>query len=283
MTEGYILEAYSNMGNIYTSRRLMEEAAKEGMQLSLIGVHDTCVTSKGLYHCGEKLEKRDFLIQRYKWGKVKNELNILCGRAYNQLDAFNRYVNKFEQMKRLSSEYFSKPGYLLGIPCIPYDWVAEELGVPFVAKGLENSMGREILLIQSREDYDGLMESNPKKEWLFEEYISESYGRDLRIFSIRGRAVAAMTRTSQGDFRANVALGAKVENYPVTEEIQRIAQDIYAQTGLDFVGIDLLFGKDGLYFCEINVMPGIEGMETASSLNIAREMIRVIQEDLRNE
>ena len=121
------------------------------------------------------------------------------------------------------------------------------------------------------------------KEWLFEEFISESYGRDLRFYSIRGEAVACMQRTSQGDFRANVALGASVEPYPVTSGIRTIAADIYEQTGLDFLGIDLLFGREKPYFCEINVMPGLEGIEKASGINVAGKIIETIQSDFTSK
>ena len=57
--------------------------------------------------------------------------------------------------------------------------------------------------------------------------------------------------------------------YEITEDIRQIARDIYEQTRLDFLGIDLLFGEDKHYFCEINVTPGIEGMERATGVNVA--------------
>ena len=88
-----------------------------------------------------------------------------------------------------------------------------------------------------------------------------------------------MQRKSQGDFRANVALGATVEPYSISEWIRQCAMDIYTQTGLDFLGIDLLFGEDKPYFCEINVMPGIEGIEKASGVNVARKIIETIKGD----
>ena len=126
---------------------------------------------------------------------------------------------------------------------------------------------------------NSLLTTLQSKEWLFEEFISESYGRDLRFYSIRGEAVACMQRRSQGDFRANVALGASVEPYPVTSHIRTIAADIYEQTGLDFLGIDLLFGREKPYFCEINVMPGLEGIEKASGINIAGKIMETIRAD----
>ena len=76
-----------------------------------------------------------------------------------------------------------------------------------------------------------------------------------------------------------MALGASVEAYEITPEIQQIAKDIYEQTGLDFLGIDLLFGEEKPYFCEINVMPGLEGIEKASGVNVAKKILETIKKD----
>ena len=149
-----------------------------------------------------------------------------------------------------------------------------------VAKGLESSMGEQIALIESKEDLDNLYKQyGMEKEWLFEEFITTSFGRDMRFYSIRGEVVACMQRKSKGDFRANVALGASVEPYEITPQIRQIAKDVYEQTGLDFLGIDLLFGKEKPYFCEINVMPGLEGIEKASGVNVAKKIIETIKKD----
>ena len=64
-----------------------------------------------------------------------------------------------------------------------------------------------------------------------------------------------------------------------TENIRQIGRDIYEQTRLDFLGIDLLFGEDKPYFCEINVMPGLEGIEKASGVNVAGKMMDMIYGD----
>ena len=91
--------------------------------------------------------------------------------------------------------------------------------------------------------------------------------------------VAAMERRSNADFRANVALGARVKNMPINPEFQYMAADIYKQTGLDVIGLDLLEGKDGFYFCEINVTPGLQGIEQATGINIAAEAMKLIGDD----
>ena len=278
--KGYIIEKYNKMTNAYTCNRLVEEAAKLNIDLKIIGIHDTFIWENEIRNKGLKLEKRDFLINRYKWGKEKDEINCLAARSYNLLDAYNIYINKYEQVKRLRSKEFIVPKYLLGTAMLKFEEIAELLGKPFVAKGLESSMGEQIALIEKEEDLQKLCkEYGMEKEWLFEEFVTTSFGRDMRFYSIRGEVAACMQRKSQGDFRANVALGASVEAFEITPEIRQIAKDIYKQTGLDFLGIDLLFGTEKPYFCEINVMPGIEGIETATGVNVAKKIIETIKND----
>ncbi|MDE7333855.1 MAG: hypothetical protein K2O16_16865 [Lachnospiraceae bacterium] len=277
---GYIIEKYNNMANAYTSSRLVSEAEALGIDLEIIGIHDCHLRSGGIFNSGRMLSERDFVINRYKWGKLKEEINRLGMRSYNPLDAYDIYVNKYEQVSRLRSSQFLIPQYILGTSLLKYEELVFYLGSPFVAKGLESSQGTEIILIENMEDYKQLKAGyGMEKEWLYEEFITTSIGRDIRLYSIRGRAEACMVRKSRGDFRANVALGGEVEPYGITPEIRAIAKDIYGQTGLDFLGIDLLFGESKPYFCEINVMPGIEGIEKASGVNIAKRIMETIKGD----
>ena len=278
--KGYIIEKYNKMTNAYTCNRLVEEAKKLGIDLKIIGIHDTMISPQEIRNNGDILEKRDFVINRYKWGKEKDELNTLAEKSYNSLTAYNIYINKYEQVKRLRSKEFSVPKFVLGTSLLSFEEIAKLLGVPFVAKGLESSMGEQIALIETKEDLDKLCQQyGMEKEWLFEEFIKTSFGRDIRFYSIRGEVVTCMQRKSQGDFRANVALGASVESMEITDGIRQIAKDIYEQTGLDFLGIDLLFGEEKPYFCEINVMPGLEGIEKASGVNVAKKIMETIKND----
>ena len=277
---GYLIEKYNNMGKAYSCKRLLEEAQKQGIKLMMLGVHDTSIDGNNCYNQGKVLESRDFVINRYKYGRIKDSLNRLGRKSYNDLQALNTYINKWEQMKNINSDYFIKPGYIFGCSDLPYFMLADTLKVPFVAKGLESSMGQEIFLIKNNDDYKVLSKTFlPNKEWLFEEFIGSSFGRDMRLYCVRGEVIAAMERCSSVDFRANVALGASVKKIAITPEFNSIAQDIYKQTGLDFVGLDLLYGKDLPYFCEINITAGLEGIEKATAVNVAGVVIKNIKGD----
>ncbi len=281
MLKGYIIEKYSRMTGAYTCNRLVEEAGKRGIDLKIVGIADTMVDEAGqVFHLGTALSHCDFVINRYKYGHVKDAIGSLASRTYNEAAAFNIYINKYEQVRRLHSDGFLMPQFLLGTAMTAYDEIVGRLGTPFVAKGLESSQGAEIFLIESPADLADLGKRFPAdKEYLFEEYIAASYGRDIRFYSIRGEVIACMTREAKEGFKANVALGAGVRAYPIDDDIRQTAKDIYEQTGLDFLGIDLLFGKDKPYFCEINVMPGIEGMERATGVNVAGAILDTILHD----
>lgn len=280
MITGYLIEKYNNMGSAYTCARLVEEAHAIGISLDIVGTHDTVIKESVLENCGKILEPREFVINRYKWGHIKDGINNLAEKSYNRIESYKPYIDKYVQLKNLDSRHFEKPKYLLGSSQSSFEQLASLLGIPFIAKGLDSSMGREIRLINNASELSTLAkEFPPEKEFLFEEFISSSFGRDLRLFSIRGEAVACMIRESKTDFRANVALGANVKNHPINLDLQSIASDIYDVTGLDVLGIDLLFGRESLYFCEINVMPGLEGIEYASGINIAGLAMSRIKED----
>lgn len=281
--KGYLIEKYNNMANAYTCNRLVEEAVKQEMDLQILGIQDSLVMEGQIVNNKIQLEKRDFVINRYKWGNIKDEINALAKRSYNSLPEYNLYINKYEQVKRLRSNEFLIPKYILATSLSPFEQIADILGLPFVAKGLESSMGEEIFLIEKEEDMQSLgLRYGKEKEWLCEEFIHTSFGRDMRFYSIRGEVAACMERISANDFRANVALGADVKPYGITPAIRQIAKDIYEETGLDFLGIDLLFGKEKLYFCEINVMPGIKGIEKATGINVAEKIISTIKNDFVN-
>ncbi len=280
MLKGFIVSRYTDMSESYVCRRLIEEASTQGVSLRTFGVFDSFVLNGKLNTFSEDGAVYDFGINRYKWNKTKDAYGKYARRFYNDTAAFNKYINKYEQMKNLDSDSFIMPRHILSTANISFEILTEELGLPFVAKGLESSEGREIHLIEDIVSYAGLLKAyGPYKEFLFQEFIAQSCGRDIRLFSIRGEIAACVTRSSHSDFRSNFALGGSIENLESTETYRNIARDIYRQTGLDFLGIDLLYGKTKPYFCEINVMPGFKGAEAASGVNIAKMVIETIRGD----
>ena len=88
---------------------------------------------------------------------------------------------------------------------------------------------------------------------------------------------AAMEKASEAmdEFESTGDSGAKANLGHYTTEANKLAKEL--QKCRD--AASLMFGEKKPYFCEINVMPGIEGIEKASGVNVAGEIMRTIRED----
>jgi len=113
---------------------------------------------------------------------------------------------------------------------------------------------------------------------IVQEYIRESSGRDIRVFVVGGKIIAAMDRVAkkQGEFRSNFSLGGKVAIAKLTTAEKRIALKTTKVTGLDFAGVDIIRSDKGPKVLEINANPGLKGITEATGIDVAGELIDYI-------
>jgi len=149
-------------------------------------------------------------------------------------------------------------------------------GLPVVVKVTQGTQGQGVFLRhtihETRNLVQGLLVSG--KAVLIQEYIAESHGKDIRALVVGGRVVAAMRRKARGrEFRSNYHLNGTVEPVQISEEYAAIACRAARLLGLNIAGVDLLEGNDGPLVLEVNSSPGLEGIEKASGVNVAGEII----------
>lgn len=131
--------------------------------------------------------------------------------------------------------------------------VAEKLGFPIVIKEVYGSFGAQVYLARNFDELFRITTEHQSVPLIFQELVKESFGRDIRINVVGGRICAAMLRESKnGDFRSNVTLGGGTLPYSPTNAECEVALAAAQKLGLDFAGIDILFGKDGPLLCEVN-------------------------------
>lgn len=147
---------------------------------------------------------------------------------------------------------------------------AETLGFPLVVKECFGSLGKQVYLVRTREELVSLSERLKAKPHLYQEFISESAGKDLRVIVIGGKAVAAMKRTCENDFRSNAELGGKGSAFSLDEKARALSEEIAKKMRLDYCGIDLLFGKEGYLICEVNSNAFFGTIESVTGFNVAR-------------
>jgi len=117
---------------------------------------------------------------------------------------------------------------------------------------------------------------------LYQQAITESMGRDVRINVVGGRVVASILRQSTGgDFRSNLTLGGTMAPYTPTEAEAQLALRATQLLGLDFAGVDVLFGKNGPLLCEVNSNAHFKTTLACTGVNMAQHIMHYIKEQLR--
>ena len=149
-------------------------------------------------------------------------------------------------------------------------------GAPVVIKLLEGTQGIGVILAPDTRVASAIIETlqSAKQNVLIQAFVEESRGRDVRALVVGDRVVGAMRRTASGDeFRSNVHRGGTVEAVELDEEYETTAVRAAQIMGLRVAGVDMLEGAEGPLVMEVNSSPGLEGIESATGLDIAGAVI----------
>lgn len=242
---------------------------------------------------GSRVLLPDFLIPRlgaetsYFALAIIRQLEKSGVRTFNGSNAIEIVRDKMSLCQLLAYSNLPFPKTMLVKFPVALSVVEREIGFPLVIKNTAGARGVGIHLCENSNGFKDLMEligtHNINTQMILQEFISESYGRDLRIFVLGGKVIGCMQRTAADSFKANFSLGGSVSSYPVTPEIEKMAVDCAALFNLEIAGIDLLFEKDGFKICEANSSPGFKGMEQAVGGDIATEILSYVIETTKKE
>ena len=98
-------------------------------------------------------------------------------------------------------------------------------------------------------------------------------GRDLRAFVIGDQVLGAIERTAD-DWRTNFSRGGKAAPCTLPAEWAVLAVRAARAVGAEYAGVDLLpDGHGGVYVLEVNGIPGWEGLQQATGLDVAGAVI----------
>ncbi|HHV11395.1 MAG TPA: RimK family alpha-L-glutamate ligase [Clostridiales bacterium] len=162
-----------------------------------------------------------------------------------------------------------------------YDFLmetAKSLGFPMVVKESFGSFGQQVYLVSDYGELARRVSQCGAKPVIFQEFIRSSEGRDVRLQVVGDRVIAGMYRYSEnGDFRANVTNGGRMKQYEPTPEQCGLALQCCREIGLDFAGVDLLFGgKEEPILCEVNSNAHFKNIFDCTGVNAADAIISYI-------
>lgn len=155
------------------------------------------------------------------------------------------------------------------------------LGYPMVVKECCGSFGQQVYLCHNREEVKKYL----KDGVIFQEFLSSSFGRDIRLQVVGDKVITAMYRYSEnGDFRANITNGGKMKPYQWTEKQEQLAVRSVKALGLDFAGVDILFGKhDEPIVCEVNSNAHFKNIYDCTGVDTADAILSYIMECIQKK
>ena len=159
-------------------------------------------------------------------------------------------------------------------------------GLPIILKLAQGTQGRGVILARNLVTAQAVVDKlrRSQQQILVQEFIAEANGMDKRVIVVGDKCIAAMERKApNGEYRSNLHLGGTA--VPIKLDDQTINLAIFAaQThGLAVAGIDILHSDRGPLILEINSSPGLEGIESVTKKNIAREIINYLETVRQNK
>ncbi len=284
----------SRNSKLYSTSRLVEAAKKKGHEAVVID-HLHCnieIERKKpkIFYKGAYLEGIDAVIPRI--GASVTFYGTAVVRQFEMMKIFTAVESQAlvrSRDKLRSLQVLSRAG--VGLPKTifsNYTKDSEQLvdaigGAPLIIKLLEGTQGLGVVLAETKNAATSILEAfnGLKARVIAQEFIKEAGGADIRAFVVDGVVVGAMKRQGkEGEFRSNLHRGGSANIIELSDEEETTALKAARAMGLGVAGVDMLQSSKGPLVLEVNSSPGLEGIETATKKDIAREIIRYIERNV---
>ncbi len=240
-----------------------------------------------VYYKGKKIEQVDAVIPRigasvtfYGTAVVRQFEMMRCFTTTESM-ALVRSRDKLRSLQILSRAGLGLPKTIFTNYSKNVEGIVDQVGgAPVIIKLLEGTQGIGVILAETKKAAESVIEAfnNLQARVIVQEFIKEAGGADIRAIVIDGRVVGAMKRQGkEGEFRSNLHRGGTAEVIELTDEEETAAIKAAKAMGLSIAGVDMLQSSRGPLILEVNSSPGLEGIETATGINIAREIIKFIE------
>ena len=232
----------------------------------------------------------DFILFLDKDIRLAKQLENMGYRLFNSREVIENCDDKILTFQCLAGKGINMPKTMFSPMFFPgvgpktidpafTDQIEQTFGYPLVIKEAFGSFGAQVYLIHDRKELVAKQMELLYTPHLYQEFISSSKGRDVRIYVVGDKVVASMYRYSETDFRANVSNGASMKPYKPNESFCQLAIKASKLLGADFTGVDLLFGpNDEPILCEVNSNAHIKNILDCTGINVAEHIFKHILE-----
>ncbi|MGB9660047.1 MAG: lysine biosynthesis protein LysX [Nitrososphaerales archaeon] len=252
---------------------IADAAKKKGVDLKLIDSKDVSLLLESDY---EK-EFGDVVLQRcLSYFRSLHLTATLEAKGVSVVNNFNVAIvagNKLFTTLALLKAGIPTPQTVLSFAPESAVKSLEKLGYPAVLKPTIGSWGRLVALLKDRDSAEAIFEDREHMFPLYQIYYIQEFvkrpPRDIRSIVIDDRVVAAIYRVSlSGNWKTNMALGAKAENCPITKELEDICARASKAIGGGILGVDCMESPDGLLVHEVNNTTEFKNTVPATGVDI---------------
>lgn len=186
--------------------------------------------------------------------------------------------------KAMNAKVFQKlniahPKTILISPRVDTKAIERVISYPVVLKELEADGGKQVYLCKNAKLLSSMLRRLEKEhgsdEYLLQQYIKSSHGKDIRVILIGEQIVGYYSRKAKNkDFRSNISTGGtRNPNIEIPKELNDKAIKIARYLSSDFISVDFMYGTNEFLACEINDYPLIKGFDHVTDLKIAQQVI----------
>ncbi len=245
-----------------------EEGKKRGVKFCLV-------------LCDEPLPqgKPDFAIVRAMRPDVSKALEARGILVFN-----NSHVSEICNNKARTYEYLNSHG----IPVIP--WISAKQAdtppiiteYPAVIKPCCGHGGKNVTLVTNDNEYLAARDAIAPDEYVVQP-LATGVGRDMRVYIIGNKPVAAVQRIADGDFRSNFSLGGRVEKSELTPDEVALVEKVCTLFEFGLCGIDIMYHNGTPVINEIEDVVGSRMLYATHDLNIVALYLDHIINTFRNK
>ena len=275
---------FTSNENDWNVRQLKGEIEKRGIGCVCFPINELVarISGKPRVSCrGYDLEEFSGLIVRWVPKGSAEQIVFRMDALHRLEDLGMRVLNPASAIEKCADKFYTCS--LLedaGIP-VPRTVVSEKYGDAMkaflelkdvVVKPLFGSLGTGMLRVNDRDLAYRVFKALEFGWNIFyvQEFVPHG-NEDVRAFVLGEEVIASMKRVGK-DWKTNVAKGARVQPYELSEDLNEICVKAAKTVGCEYAGVDLIEGEEPLVL-EVNSIPGWKGLQSVAHVNIAEKIV----------
>lgn len=279
---------------LHSTQRLKQAGEARGHRVEIID-HMKCVLfiekkNPVVLYNGRRLDYFDAIIPRigasvtFYGAAVVRQFEMMKVFTAVESQALIRSRDKLRSLQILSRAGLGLPKTIFMDYSKDTEGIVEAVGgAPVIIKLLEGTQGLGVVLAENKKAAQSVIEAfhGLHARIIVQEFIKEAKGADIRAFVVDGEVVGAMKRQAmrEGEFRSNLHRGGIATLAKLSRAEKHAAVTAAKKMGLGIAGVDMVSSNRGPLIIEVNSSPGLEGIESATKVDIAGKIFRYLEKN----